>query len=163
MIYKIVVATTLALFSTDAYTDKVGKFEQDLYCLAANLYFEARGESLKGQIAVAEVTLNRVKAKQYPNSVCKVVFQRKQFSWTHEQPWAKIQKALNGVEPSKNKLESSAYQQALKTAKTRLKTDLNAILPEDALWYHTVAVNPKWNRKMKKVKSLGKHVFYTKE
>ena len=85
MISKIVVATTLALFSTDAYTSKVDKFKQDLYCLAANLYFEARGESIKGQIAVAEVTLNRVKANQYPNSVCNVVFQRKKFTWVAQE------------------------------------------------------------------------------
>lgn len=50
-------------------------------CLSSVIYWEARGEPLQGQIAVAQVVLNRVKSKQYPNTVCKVVKQKKQFSW----------------------------------------------------------------------------------
>ena len=160
MISKILVGITLVSISTAVHTSKVDKFKQDLYCMAANLYFEARGESELGQKAVAKVTLNRVKSEKYPDSVCKVVFQKSQFSWTKQQPWAKIQKALDGVEPSKNPLEVSAYQQALKTAKTSLKTNLNGILPDDALWYHANYVNPSWAKKMKKVKKVGSHVFY---
>lgn len=165
MIFKIILAAGLALVSTDVQTSApslADKLRTELGCLAANLYFEARGEPLKGQLAVAKVTLNRVKSKQYPDSICAVVFQKHQFSWTKQQPWAKIQKALNHVEPSKNPLEVSAYQQALKTAKTSLKTDLN-VLPDDALWYHSTAVNPKWSKKMKKVKKVGSHIFYSKE
>ena len=166
MISKIVLAAGLATASTAVQTSApslADKLKTELGCLAANLYFEARSEPLKGQLAVAKVTLNRVKSKQYPDSICAVVFQRKQFSWTHQQPWTKIQKALNGLEPSKNPLEVSAYQQAMKTAKTSLKTDLKHILPDDALWYHATYVNPKWNRKMKQVKKVGSHVFYVKE
>lgn len=159
MLSKILVAITLVSISTAVHTSKTDKSKQDLYCMAANLYFEARGESELGQKAVAKVTTNRVKSKKYPNSVCKVVFQRKQFSWTHQEPWHKIQKALNGVEPSKNPLEVSAYQLALKTAKTSLKTPTKAI-PDDALWYHADYVNPRWAKKMKKVKKVGSHIFY---
>lgn len=160
MLSKILVGITLFGVSTAVHTSKIDKVKQDLYCMAANLYFEARGESELGQKAVAKVTMNRVKSGKYPDSVCKVVFQRKQFSWTHQEPWAKIQRALNGVEPSKNPMEVSAYQQALKTAKTSLKTNLNGILPEDALWYHASYVSPAWAKQMKKVKKVGKHVFY---
>lgn len=160
MISKILFGVTLVSISTAVHTSKVDTVKQDLYCMAANLYFEARGESELGQKAVAKVTMNRVNSGKYPDSVCKVVFQKYQFSWTHQEPWNKIQKALNGVEPSKNPLDVSAYQQALKTAKTSLKTNLNGILPDDALWYHANYVNPSWVRKMKKVKKVGKHVFY---
>ena len=160
MLSKILIGITLLGISTAVHTSKVDKVKQDLYCMAANLYFEARGESELGQKAVAKVTMNRVKSKKYPDSVCKVVFQKHQFSWTKQQPWGKIQKALNGVEPSKNVLEVSAYQQALKTAKTSLKTGLKSTLPEDALWYHANYVNPSWAKKMTKVKKVGKHIFY---
>ena len=166
MISKIVLAVGLAMVNTDVQTSApslADKLRTELGCLAANLYFEARGEPLKGQLAVAKVTLNRVKSKQYPDSICAVVFQKSQFSWTKQQPWTKIQRALNHVEPSKNPLEVSAYQQAWRTARNSLKTDLNGILPDDALWYHSTAVNPKWNREMKKVKKVGSHIFYSKE
>jgi spore germination cell wall hydrolase CwlJ-like protein len=62
------------------------KLKEDILCLTANLYFEARGEGVKGLKAVADVTLNRVKSKKYPSSVCKVVFQKSQFSWVNEVP-----------------------------------------------------------------------------
>ena len=52
-------------------------------CLAMNIYHEARGERWEGQIAVAHVTMNRVAHDEWPNNVCDVVYQKKQFSWTH--------------------------------------------------------------------------------
>ena len=55
----------------------------ELGCLALNIYHEGRGESSKGQAAIAAVTMNRVRSKYYPDTVCEVVWQRKQFSWTH--------------------------------------------------------------------------------
>ncbi len=58
--------------------------KKQLYCLSQNIYFEARGESTAGQLAVAMVTMNRVDSKRFPSSICKVVWQRKQFSWTHD-------------------------------------------------------------------------------
>ncbi len=57
---------------------------KQLHCLAQNIYFEARGESADGQLAVALVTMNRVKSRRYPNSMCGVVWQKRQFSWTHD-------------------------------------------------------------------------------
>ncbi|WP_211595190.1 cell wall hydrolase [Paracoccus litorisediminis] len=59
----------------------------DSLCLALNIYHEARGEPLKGQVAVGQVTLNRAAvAYKGASSVCDTVFARKQFSWTHEDP-----------------------------------------------------------------------------
>lgn len=64
-----------AFYNTQAFT------AEDAVCLAKNIYFEARNESLKGQMAVAIVTLQRVKDRRYPNTVCGVVYDNKQFSW----------------------------------------------------------------------------------
>jgi N-acetylmuramoyl-L-alanine amidase len=58
--------------------------ENDLFCMVQNVYHEARGESLIGQAAVAYVTLNRVRSPAYPDSVCGVVWQKGQFSWTED-------------------------------------------------------------------------------
>lgn len=60
------------------------KMDKETQCLALNIYYEARGEPLNGQFAVAAVTMNRVKSYKYPNTVCAVVWQRRQFSWTHD-------------------------------------------------------------------------------
>ena len=56
--------------------------ESELECLAKNIYFEARGEPVEGQFAIAYVTLNRVDDERWPDSICDVVYQRSQFSWT---------------------------------------------------------------------------------
>lgn len=128
-------------------------------CLAANIYYEARGESLHGQKAVAQVTLNRVKSKKYPKTVCAVVLQNKQFSWTSQQPKHKVQTALKGLPPSQKQAEVLAYQQAQKVAYNALKSDVK-VLPTDVLWYHTTQVNPVWNKQMVKVNQIGVHVFY---
>jgi N-acetylmuramoyl-L-alanine amidase len=58
--------------------------EDDLFCMVQNVYHEARGEDALGQAAVAHVTLNRVRSPAYPDSVCGVVWQRDQFSWTND-------------------------------------------------------------------------------
>ncbi|UEM22529.1 cell wall hydrolase [Skermanella mucosa] len=61
----------------------------DALCLARNIYFEARGESSRGQYAVAAVTLNRVREKRWPDGICGVVYQSKQFSWTISRPMSR--------------------------------------------------------------------------
>ncbi len=65
-------------------TSEQKRTEKELRCLALNVYFEARGEKTEGQLAVALVTMNRMKNRHYPNSVCGVVWQKRQFSWTHD-------------------------------------------------------------------------------
>lgn len=132
---------------------------QQKNCLAANIYFEARGESLQGQKAVAAVTLNRVKSKKYPKTVCAVVTQKSQFSWVQQQPKHVVQKALNGVAPSQKPLEVLAYQEAQKLAYIMIKAK-EQVLPEQALWYHTTQINPAWNKQMIKIQVVGSHVFY---
>ena len=121
-------------------------------CLALNVYFEARSEPINSQFAVAEVTMNRVKSNAYPDSVCEVVWQRKQFSWTHD---GKSDKPKN----------SYAWRLALAVAKSTL-SDTNGYtsqLPPNTLHYHADYVSPYWVGQYKKVGTIGRHIFYKKE
>jgi len=80
MIFNIIAAI---LFTFGMSIDTIQKREQ-LYCGAQNIYHESRGESNSGQIAVSNVVRNRVKSKHYPNTICEVIWQPKQFSWTDD-------------------------------------------------------------------------------
>lgn len=122
------------------------------YCLAEALYFEARGESLRGQIAVAEVILNRVDSKRYPNSVCGVVQQGQhrrnacQFSYNCDGRSNRI-----GNKKSFNKLGQLAYV---------MLNGAEREITGNALYYHNNTVRPRWSRKMVKTARIGRHIFY---
>ena len=79
----LVLALTLIGFTANA---KNTYSEKQLNCLAQNVYHEARGEPINGQLAVAFVTLNRTEDNRFPDSICDVVYQRGQFSWTKHKP-----------------------------------------------------------------------------
>jgi hypothetical protein len=121
-------------------------------CLSEALYFEARGESVKGQIAVAEVILNRVDDPAYPDSVCGVVNQgtgRKhacQFSYT-----------CDGRAEVVN--EQSAYDRAAKIARL-LMDGMPRDLTKGATHYHATRVRPSWSKHLLKTAKIGSHVFY---
>ena len=121
-------------------------------CLAEALYFEARGETVKGQFAVAEVILNRVDSTRYPNSVCGVIHQgtgRKyacQFTFT-----------CDGI--PENISEPAAYRRVGKVAKLML-SGAPRTLTDGATHYHTTAVSPRWARVFRKTAKIGVHVFY---
>ena len=78
----LVLALTLIGFTANATTYS----EKQLNCLAQNIYHESRGESIQGQFAVAFVTLNRTEDENFPRSICGVVYQKGQFSWTKHKP-----------------------------------------------------------------------------
>lgn len=134
--------------------------KQDLNCLTANIYFEARGESLQGKQAVAAVTLNRVKSKKYPKTICAVVEQRRQFSWVNNLNRKAMQSIKESGFKPKKPLDLIAYQESEQVARTMLKVGAKHILPEQVLWYHADFVKPVWATKMQKVKVIDKHVFY---
>ncbi|MGH1466890.1 MAG: cell wall hydrolase [Cognatishimia sp.] len=121
-------------------------------CLAQALYFEARGESVKGQFAVAEVILNRVDTPKFPSTVCKVVNQgtgRKfacQFTFTCDGHPEVIR-------------EKAAYQRVGKIAKLMLD-GAPRDLTDGATYYHTKAVNPRWARVFTRTTTIGVHHFY---
>ena len=123
-----------------------------LACLSEALYFEARGESVKGQFAVAEVILNRVDSPRFPNSVCGVINQgtgkrfQCQFTYTCDGYSDKIR-------------EQGAYARARKIAKLML-AGADRALTKGATHYHTRAVNPRWARQFPRTASIGVHYFY---
>ncbi|MEM7210345.1 MAG: cell wall hydrolase [Pseudomonadota bacterium] len=131
---------------------KVKNRSDNWYCLAEALYFEARGESLRGQIAVAEVILNRVDSKRYPNSVCGVVQQGQhrrnacQFSYNCDGKSNRI-----GNRKVFNELGQLAYVM-LNGAKRKLTGN--------ALFYHNTTVRPRWSRKFVRTARIGRHIFY---
>ena len=112
-------------------------------CLEKNIYFESRGESLAGMIAVGLVTLNRVSSPKWPNSECDVVWQRKQFSWTWD--------GLSDVPKDK-----AAYAQAIYAAK--VAREIHTI--KDADHYHKYTIWPKWADSKKLTGFVDKHMFY---
>lgn len=126
-------------------------------CMTANIFFEARGESTDGMKAVAKVTMNRVKSKKYPSSVCKVVFQKKQFSWTHQQNWDRIVMVMQGQVQKK---DLQAYQKSATIAKEAVKGQLLIPQLSSSLWYHASYVKPKWSTRLKRVAKIGVHIFY---
>jgi len=120
-------------------------------CLALNMFFEARNEPLEGQILVAEVTLNRVASKSYPNNVCDVVWQRKQFSWTHD--------GKHDDPTRMNYLDRVAWEQIQKAA-VQIIND-NSVLPgTKSTHYHADYVKPYWTKSMKYIGKVGSHLFY---
>ncbi len=120
--------------------------EQD--CLASAVYFEARGEPLEGQLAVAEVVLNRTRSGKYPASICGVVEQPWQFSFVN---------ATKRI-PNANR-SSEAWRKAVAIA--RIAQDQTARqLAGDELWYHAEYVSPSWGRRLNRTQKVGLHIFY---
>lgn len=115
-------------------------------CLKTALYFEARGESLKGQFAVAEVILNRVDNPTYPSTVCGVVEQGCQFSFT-----------CDGHSDAMTDLASA--DRAGRIARVMLDGAPRA-LTQGATHFHTANVNPNWARRFPRTASIGAHMFY---
>jgi spore germination cell wall hydrolase CwlJ-like protein len=122
-------------------------------CLAAAIYFEARGEPLRGQIAVAQVVLNRAFSGKYPNTVCGVVYQN-----ANRHLACQFTFACDGI-PDVVK-EPDAMERAKKIATETL--DGKLWLPEvgKATHYHAYWVRPNWVREMTKLHKLGVHTFY---
>ena len=120
--------------------------EQD--CLASAVYFEARGESLEGQLAVAEVVLNRSRSGRYPTTICGVVTQPMQFSFVN---------ATRSI-PNANR-SSDAWRKAVAIA--RIAQDgVTDQLTSDVLWYHADYVAPSWGRRLNRTTKIGLHIFY---
>lgn len=121
-------------------------------CLAEALYFEARGETVKGQFAVAEVILNRVTSERFPASACGVIHQgtgkkyQCQFTYTCDGYKEVI-------------AEPRAFERVSKVARAALD-GAAPDLTEGATHYHTTAVNPRWSRVYTKTAAIGDHIFY---
>ncbi len=134
----------------DAQPEAVGGDE--LACLAEALYFEARGETVKGQFAVAEVILNRVKSERFPSSACGVINQG-----TGKKYQCQFTYTCDGYEEVIR--EPRAFERVSKVARLAL----DGVVPkltEGATHYHTTAVSPRWARVYTKTAAIGDHIFY---
>ena len=135
--------------------------ESELKCLADNIYFEARNESVKGQVAVALVTINRVNSIHFPNTVCDVVWQQgysrktkrkvAQFSWT-----------LDGA--SDIPKEGNAYNRSMLVSSIILNSlYVNGDFPDftnGATHYHATYVSPYWKSTLIHIAVIDNHIFY---
>jgi N-acetylmuramoyl-L-alanine amidase len=123
--------------------------DKDVQCLAKNIYYEARGEDLKEQISVGQVVLNRTKDSRYPSSICGVVYQPYQFSWTNNKPH----------EIS----EWRAWRIAKTIAKDLLANRIVMDYTNGATHYHTRNIKPKWSRLGSDKIYLASHVYMKME
>jgi len=129
-----------------SYVDYGDRDEQG-ECLAKAVYFEARSESLEGQLAVANVVLNRARSGVYPTTICEVVTQPWQFSFIRQ-----------GKFPTPDR-NSNAWREAAAIAAIAQK-DLMQVVPQNVLWYHADYVAPSWGRRLTRVAQIGAHIFY---
>jgi spore germination cell wall hydrolase CwlJ-like protein len=131
----------------------VGKYatnvqlDQETNCLATAVYFEARGESLEGQLAVARVVMNRASSGRYPPDWCGVVKQPAQFSFVRHGEFPNI----DPNSPSWQKAEAIAELAA---------ANIVPSVGSDVLWYHADYVAPAWRRSLQEVQQIGAHIFY---
>lgn len=138
----------------DDTTATVAVREQQLECLAKNIYHEARSEPFEGKVAVAQVTMNRAANAGFPNDICKVVYQKNivyekvicQFSWYCE--------TATKTKP----IHQSAYKESYEVAKKVLLEGFRLAGLTDALYYHATYVSPGWKRQQ--IAKIGNHIFY---
>jgi N-acetylmuramoyl-L-alanine amidase len=111
-------------------------------CLLCNCYFESRGESYIGKVMVARTVLSRVASRQFPNTVCEVIYEKRQFSWTEDE------------EPNRMVASSRDCERAV--------TEATAAGPNGVLFFHTPPTIA-WVSRSQDFKScgrLGDHIFY---
>jgi N-acetylmuramoyl-L-alanine amidase len=128
--------------------------EQQLACLAKNIYHEAGNEPFEGKVAVAQVTLNRAASGKFPSDICQVIYQKNvvydkvlcQFSWYCDR--------TSATKP----LNKAVYAECETVAKKVLLEGFRLPSLEQALYFHGDYINPGWNRQQ--VAKVGRHIFY---
>ena len=134
--------------------------ENDYHCLASNIYWEARNQPIIGKLAVANVTLNRVASKRYPNTICGVVTQTRyypsgridlhscQFSWY-----------CDGLKDEPIETWGFSYEESFELAVSFLEKRPMDVT-EGALYYHNLDVEPSWAKSLDRVVLIEDHIFY---
>ena len=177
-----VMTVSTAFAQTQASTFQKPQLEQlyteenrpELYCLAQNVYFEAKSEPLAGQYAVADVVLNRVNDTRYPNTICEVVREGPiRESWKTQQH-ADLTPKERIYHPIKHRCQFSwycdgksdtvrdndAWRMAQIVAYKIVYADKMRGITEGATHYHADYVSPKWASKIQLVGSISTHIFY---
>jgi spore germination cell wall hydrolase CwlJ-like protein len=140
------------------------KVDNQLLCLAKNIYYEAGLETREGMVAVAQVTLNRTEDGKFPKTVCGVVNQKTQVTVVKEnKPAVKTICQFSWVckPPSAVRYVSNAWQNSLAVAKEVMYSGLrleNEAMAE-ALYFHNTHVRPNWG--LERVARIGNHIFYS--
>jgi spore germination cell wall hydrolase CwlJ-like protein len=135
-------------------TANAEQIKRDLDCLALNIYREAALEPFEGKVGVAQVTLNRTRSEDFPNTVCGVVYQKNkfvgrvvcQFSW-----YCDRRHRTRAIDPEQ-------YAESYRVAKMVYVEDFKLEKLEDAIYYHADYVNPRWGKE--KITKIGRHIFY---
>ena len=121
--------------------------DDDVECLARNIYFEAANQSQIGKLAVGLVVMNRVASERYPDTICEVVNQRSQFSWVNDGK-------------SDTPKDDWAWKISQKLARDILGGKAEFIDFDDVMHYHADYVSPKWSQSMNQVAQIDQHIFY---
>jgi spore germination cell wall hydrolase CwlJ-like protein len=121
--------------------------QAEINCLGQALYYEARGEGIKGQEAVAEVILQRAKSGRHPDTVCGVVHEPHQFSYLYDGSL-------------KRKRDEKAWKAANDLAERIIRGEIVTNYTRSAMFYHATYVRPRWASAMTRSAQVGNHVFY---
>lgn len=136
----------------------------EAFCLAQNLYFEAGNQPLAGKVGVALVTMNRVKSKQFPETICEVVYQTKEYrtSWkTGEQiprrGMCQFSWFCDGKDDTPK--DSVTFEKCMIIARQIQNGEFGDIT-EGALWYHADYIKPYWSMNLNQTVHIDQHIFY---
>jgi len=132
-----------------AMKSKPSFLEREIQCMADNIYYEATGEPIEGKVAVAQVVINRTHYKFYPHTVCGVVYDPAQFSWTRHKPARKNYRA---------------YKEDIRIARAVLTKHLrSSIIGANVIYYHNNMIDtPNWAVGQEPVAVIGNHLFYAR-
>lgn len=122
-----------------------GDLSSEMRCLAGAIYFEARGETLEGQLAVGRVIVNRTTSGRFPSSYCGVVYQPSQFSFVRGRSMPSVKEA------------SADWREAVAVAKIASEGRWRSPV-RGALFFHAARVSPKW--RLTRLAQVDNHVFY---
>lgn len=153
---KVLAMASLGKKAKVAYVKRKKGLTREVNCMAKAIYHEARGEPTLGQLAVAGVVMNRVAHRRYPNTVCGVVFQN-----DHMRNACQFSFACDGKSDAAH--DRKQWRRALKMAKSFVVHGKKAHAIRTATHYHADYVNPRWSRSMRKVRKIGRHIFYYPE
>jgi spore germination cell wall hydrolase CwlJ-like protein len=131
----------------DRYAAAAQQLDTETNCLATAVYFEARGESLEGQLAVARVVMNRAASGKYPPSWCATIKQPAQFSFVRHGEFPTVDTACD------------AWRKAEGIARLAAANAVPSV-GTDVLWYHADYVAPSWGHRLNVVEKIGAHIFY---
>lgn len=124
--------------------------DKEFDCLARNIFYEAGIEDRAGKVAVAQVTLNRLRTGRWGKDICSVVYARAQFSWT-------LDKKKRWAQP-----KGQLWKESLQVANDFVHKGKRVKGLEDSTYYHADYVKPYWRNHVVKIQQVGQHIFYKK-